>query len=48
MRREHKILDDWLFPAGIFVTGMFISSVIGPDKIDEWAALTLRAVGAGF
>ncbi len=53
MRREHKILnhkilDDWLFSFGIFVSGIFFVSIVGADTIDDWAATTGQAVSYLF
>jgi len=46
MRREQTLWDDWLIPAGLFVTGIFVVSLIGADRIDLWVAEVGRAVGA--
>ncbi len=44
MRYLEKVLDDWLFSAGLFVTGIFIVSLVGADRIDLWTAELARAV----
>ncbi len=36
MRQLDKVFDDWLFSAGVFVSGIFIVSLIGAEQIDLW------------
>lgn len=48
MRRAQIILDDWLFSAGVFVSGIFVVSLVGADQVDIWMAEVGRAVKAVF
>jgi len=48
MRHVEKVLDDWLFSAGLFVSGIFIVSLVGADQVDLWVAEVNRAVSYAF
>lgn len=48
MRHVERVLDDRLFSAALFVSGIFIVSLVGADQVDLWVADVGRAVNYAF